>query len=70
MAYSPLGHPNGGGKAVYDIPQVLAIAKAHAVSGAQVGLRWIVQSGWQVTHTLKESGVEQFLFEDMPFFDQ
>jgi hypothetical protein len=28
-AYSPLGHPNGGGKAVYKIPQVLAIAKVH-----------------------------------------
>lgn len=26
-AYSPMGHPNGGGKAVYDLPAVLKIAK-------------------------------------------
>ena len=40
-AYSPLEGLNGGD--VFNIPQVIAIGKAHNVSGAQVALRWLVQ---------------------------
>jgi diketogulonate reductase-like aldo/keto reductase len=46
MAYSPLGHPDGGGQPVYELPAVLKIATAHNVTGAQVALKWSVQHGY------------------------
>jgi len=46
MAYSPLGHPDGGGQPVYDLPAVQKVAAAHNVTGAQVALKWVVQHGW------------------------
>ena len=66
MAYSPLGHPNGGGKPVYDMPVVLTIAKAHAVSGAQVALRWLEQSGWPF---VTASGDASYDYEDLALFN-
>ena len=61
-AYSPLGHPNGGGKAVYLMPEVVAIAKAHKKSGAQIALKYIVQRG----HTLvTASGLSSYDQEDL-----
>ena len=42
QAYSPLG---GGEIATGKLPAVNAIATAHNVTAAQVGLRWIVQQG-------------------------
>lgn len=65
-AYSPLGHPNGGGKAVYDIPQVVAIGKAHNVSGAQVGLRWLVQNKHPFVTASGESGYD---YQDLALFN-
>ena len=44
QAYSPLG-PWNGSKPVLSDPTVLSIAKAHNVTAAQVGMRWIVQGG-------------------------
>lgn len=56
QSYSPLcGGFNGssctysGGKNVMTVPEVIAIAKAHSVSAAQVGLKWIVQQGLPLT---------------------
>eukprot|EP00041_Stephanoeca_diplocostata_P011812 m.195587 g.195587 ORF g.195587 m.195587 type:complete len:304 (+) comp18680_c0_seq2:69-980(+) len=53
QAFSPLcGGFNGsscsarGGKNVLTVPEVKAIALAHNVSAAQVGLKWIVQQGY------------------------
>jgi len=43
-AYSPLG-PWNGAKPVLTDPTVAAIAKAHNVSSAEVGMAWIVQQG-------------------------
>ena len=65
QAYSALGHPNGGGKAVYDLPLVLSIAKAHNVTGAQVGLRWLVQQGHPF---VTASGVTAYDSEDLDVF--
>lgn len=52
QSYSPLcGGANGssctwsGGKNVMAVPEVIAVAKSHGVSAAQVGLKWIVQQG-------------------------
>jgi 2,5-diketo-D-gluconate reductase A len=52
QSYSPLcGGANGssctrsGGKNVMTVPEVIAIAKVHGVSPAQIGLKWIVQQG-------------------------
>ena len=33
------------GQDLFKNPTVLAVAKAHSVSGAQVALRWLVQQG-------------------------
>ena len=56
------GHPNGHGAAVYDLPLVKQIASAHNVSGAQVGLKWIVQQG----HTfVTASGESAYDVEDL-----
>lgn len=56
QAFSPLcGGANGssctlhGGKSVLTIPEVIAIAAAHSVSPAQVGLKWIIQRGYPLT---------------------
>jgi len=46
-AWSPLGGAHGG-QSVFKDEKILAIAKAHNVSAAQVALRWIAQRG----HTL------------------
>ena len=45
-AYSPLGGVTKHGTGhVLSEPTVIAVAKAHNVSAAQVALRWVVQSG-------------------------
>ena len=36
MAFSPMGGPDRGGKAVYDLPEVIKVAAAHNKTGAQV----------------------------------
>ena len=52
QSFSPLcGGANGssctikGGTSVLKIPEVVAIATAHSVSPAQVGLKWVAQQG-------------------------
>merc|ERR1711908_70900 len=59
-AYSPLGSPGRSlaNQSVFTDPTVTGIAKAHNVSGAQVALRWIVQSGHILTF-LSESPQHQ-----------
>ena len=42
-AYSPMGGLSGTD--VFNMPEVIAIGKAHNVSGSQVALRWLVQQG-------------------------
>ena len=53
QSFSPLcGGFNGSscrGKNVMSQPEVIAIAKVHSVSAAQVGLKWIVQQGLPLT---------------------
>ena len=56
QAFSPLcGGANGsscsrhGGTSVLTIREVVAIAAAHNVSAAQVGLKWIIQRGFPLT---------------------
>ena len=44
QAYSPLGGTKSTRSVLHD-PTVLAIAKAHSVSAAQVALRYIIQRG-------------------------
>jgi len=52
-AYSPLcGGANGSScshGSVLAIPLVQRVARAHAVSSAQVALKWVVQQGWPLT---------------------
>lgn len=64
-AYSPLGHPNGGGKPVYEIPEVVKIANAHNVSGAQVAFRWLVQQRFPF---VTASGTTEYDVEDLDLF--
>ena len=69
QSFSPLcGGANGssctwkGGKSVLTVPEVQTIAKAHNVSPAQVGLKWIVQQG----HPLAcASWREDYMKEDL-----
>lgn len=65
-AFSPLGHPDGGKKPVYDLPEVVAIAKAHNVTGAQVALRWLVQ---QQVPFVTASPTMEYDEEDMAIFN-
>ena len=45
-AFSPMEGLSGHN--VFELPQVIAVAKAHNVSGAQVALKWLVQQGISV----------------------
>jgi diketogulonate reductase-like aldo/keto reductase len=46
QAYSPLGlWTLGGSEAVLDNPTVVAIARRHKKTAAQVAIRWLVQQG-------------------------
>ena len=65
QAYSPLGHPNGGGKAVFELPEVLKIARAHGKSGAQIALRYIVQLGYPF---VTASGLSNYDVQDLDLF--
>lgn len=65
QSYSALGHPNGGGQAVYDLPVVTKIAAKRNLTGAQVGLRWLVQSGHPF---VTASGQVQYDREDLDLF--
>jgi 2,5-diketo-D-gluconate reductase A len=62
-AYSPLEGLSGG--SVMKIPQVVAIAKAHGVSPAQVALRWLVQ---QNISAVTAAHNPQFISEDLDIF--
>ena len=61
-AYSPLGGPDLGGKSVMSYPEVISIAKAHNVSGAQVALRWVLQQDIAV---VTATGSKQYMTEDL-----
>ncbi len=61
-AYSPLGGPDLGGQSVMAYPQVISIAKAHEVSGAQVALRWVLQQDIAV---VTATGNKEFILEDL-----
>lgn len=63
-AYSPLGGLNG--VSVMTDPEVKAVAAAHGVTPAQVGLRWITQQG---TVAVTASGTAQHLREDLAIFN-
>lgn len=66
MAYSPLcGGSNGSScrsGSVLSIPLVQQIAKAHNVSTAQVGLKWVVQQGRPLTTAV---AVADYMLEDL-----
>jgi 2,5-diketo-D-gluconate reductase B len=61
-AYSPLGGPDLHGKSVLTYPAVVAIAKAHNVSGAQVAMRWVLQQGVAV---VTATGNAEYIVEDL-----
>lgn len=50
---------------MYSLPLVLSIAKTHNVSGAQVGLRWLVQLGHPF---VTASGLSSYDAEDLDLF--
>ena len=65
QAYSPLGGPDIGGKAVMALQEVKAIAAAKNKSAAQVALRWVVQQG----HALVTATVNpEYVQEDLDIF--
>ena len=59
QAYSPLcgGFAGSsctahGGKNVLTVPEVIAAAKTYGVSGAQIGLKWVVQRGFPLATSI------------------
>ena len=51
---------------MYDLPEVLAIAKSHNVTGAQVALRWLVQ---QRVPFVTASPTSEYDREDVAIFN-
>ena len=51
---------------MYDLPAVLKIAAAHNVTGAQVALRWLVQSGHPF---VTASGLTAYDVEDLQIYN-
>ena len=64
MAYAPLGQ--GRRKDMFDYPALVAIAKAHGKTAAQIALRFLLQSGVIV---ISKSAHEERIRENIDLFD-
>lgn len=51
---------------MFDIPQVIAVGKAHNVSGAQVAFRWLIQQNITVVTAANNPA---YIAEDIDVFN-